>query len=101
MRIRAIVAATLLFLPALTLSPSAPLEGPARAEASVSVLMSLDEILTASTAVVVGTAGEQRSQWEEVSGGRRIVTYTKIKVDKVIAGSPGSEVWVRTLGGVV
>ncbi len=102
MRPRAIAIATLLLAPALvTLSPSAPLSGPAPAEASVSILLSLEEITAASTAVIVGTASEQKSQWEELAGGRRIVTYTKIKVDKTIAGSAGTEVWVRTLGGAV
>lgn len=102
MRPRAIAIATLLLAPALvTLSPSAPLSGPAPAQASVSILLSLEEITAASTAVIVGTASEQKSQWEELAGGRRIVTYTKIKVDKTIAGSAGTEVWVRTLGGAV
>lgn len=102
MRLRAITLATLLLTPALvTLSPRDPLSGASTAEASVSILLSLEEITAASTAVVVGTASEQKSQWEELAGGKRIVTYTKIKVDKTIAGSPGTEVWVRTLGGAV
>jgi hypothetical protein len=102
MRLRAIALASLLAIPPLlTLSPGAPLQGPPAAEASVSVLLSLDEIVAASTAVVVGTAGERKTQWEEMPTGRRIVTYTKVTVDRAIAGSPGSEVWVRTLGGTV
>lgn len=102
MRIHALVAASLLLLPPfLVLSPSAPLGGPAPAAASVSVLLSLDEIVAASTFVVVGTASEKKSQWEDLPGGRRIVTYTKIKIDRSIVGAPGSEIWVRTLGGAV
>lgn len=102
MRLRAIALASLLAVPPLlTLAPDDPLGGPPTAEASISVLLSLDELLTASTSVVVGTASQRRSQWEDLPNGRRIVTYTKIKVDKAIVGSPGSEVWVRTLGGVV
>ncbi len=102
MRFRAIAAAFLVLAPAfLVLSPEAPLSGPASAEASVSVLLSLDELVTASSAVVVGTAAEHKCQWEDLAGGRRIVTYTKIKVDRTLAGSAGTEVWVRTLGGVV
>jgi len=102
MRIRALAFASLLLLPPLlVLSPSAPLRGPAAAEASVSVLLSLDEIVAASTFVVVGTASEKKSQWEDLPGGRRIVTYTKIKIDRSIVGAAGSEVWVRTLGGAV
>jgi hypothetical protein len=102
MRLRAIVAASFLLVPPLVvLSPKEPLSGSSSAQASVSILLGLDELVAASTAVVVGTASEQKCQWEEVAGSRRIVTYTKIKVDKTIAGSAGSEVWVRTLGGTI
>ena len=89
-------------IPAITtLSAEAPHLGPPSAEASVSVLLSLDEMVAASSAVVVGTAAEKKSQWEELAGGKRIVTYTKIKIDRTLTGSAGSEVWVRTLGGSV
>ena len=102
MRLRAFAITSLLLVPAITsLSPDAPYLGPPPAEASVSVLMSLDEMVAASTSVVVGTAAEKKSQWEELAGGKRIVTYTKIKIDRSLAGSAGSEVWVRTLGGAV
>jgi hypothetical protein len=102
MRLRAFAFASLLLLPPfLVLSPSAPLRGAAPAEASVSVLLSLHDIVASSTLVIVGTAAEKKSQWEELAGGRRIVTYTKIKVDRSIVGSAGSEIWVRTLGGAV
>lgn len=102
MRLRAIALASLLAVPPLlTLSPGAPLRGPAPAEASISVLLSLDELVAASTFVVVGTPGERRSQWEETPSGKRIVTYTTLKVDRSITGSPGSEIVVRTLGGTV
>lgn len=75
--------------------------GPRSAEASVSILVSLDELLLASSYVVVGTAGERKSVWEDLPSGKRIVTYTKIKVDESLVGAPGKEVTVRTLGGVV
>ncbi len=102
MRLRAIALASLLAVPPLlTLSPGAPLRGPAPAEASISVLLSLDELVAASTFVVVGTPGERRSQWEETPSGKRIVTYTTLKVDRSITGSAGSEIVVRTLGGTV
>src|SRR5689334_11337731 len=71
MRLRAVALASLLALPPLlALSPSAPLQGPPAAEASVSVLLSLDELVAASTSVVVGTAGERKSQWEEMPTGK-------------------------------
>lgn len=102
MRLRVVALAALLAVPPLVaLSPGAPLRGPSPAEASVSVLLSLDELVAGSTFVVVGTAGERKSQWEDLPTGRRIVTYTKVKIDKTITGSPGSEVVVRTLGGSV
>jgi hypothetical protein len=102
MRFRAFVVASLFVIPTfVALSPTDPLRGSPQAEASVSMLLSLDEIVAPSTAIVVGTASERKAQWEEIAGGRRIVTYTKIKIDRTIAGSAGTEVWVRTLGGTI
>lgn len=95
-------AALLVALPAaLTLNPEAPTEGPHEARAAVSILMSMSELLAASTYVVVGTTGDHYCVWEDLPGGRRIVTYTRVKIERSVVGSPGSEVFVRTLGGVV
>ncbi len=85
----------------LTLSPSAPFEGPRPALAAVAVQLSLEELTSASSLVVVATPQEQTSIWEDLPSGRRIVTYTKLKVDRGIVGEPEQELWVRTLGGVV
>jgi hypothetical protein len=63
--------------------------------------MSMDELVGASTYVVVATAESRHSVWEDLPGGRRIVTYTRLKVERAVVGAPGSEVLVRTLGGVV
>lgn len=102
MKYRALALAFLAAAPlAVGLSPSAPLEGPRSAEASVAVLISLEDLTAASTYVVVATAGEQRSAWEETPSGKRIVTYTRMKVDRSIAGPAQTELWVRTLGGAV
>ncbi len=104
---RAVLLASALALPLslsgvrLGSSLTAPLEGPRRAEASVAVLISLDELVQSSTFVVTATAAERKSQWEELPSGRRIVTYTRLVVDQALAGKPGAEVWVRTLGGAV
>jgi hypothetical protein len=47
---------------------------------------------------VVVTPIESRSVWE--SG--RIYTYTRVSVDRVVAGElVGNDAWVRTMGGVV
>lgn len=86
--------------PIIALSPRAPFAvGDARA--AVSVLLSLDELVSASTFVVVATAGERVSRWEDQPTGKRIVTYTKLTVERAVVGEPAKEIWVRTLGGVV
>lgn len=77
------------------------LDGPRPAEASVSLRLTLDQLVRASRYVVVGVPAERYSMWEELGGGRRIVTYTKVRVERAIVGAPDAEVWVRTLGGVV
>lgn len=74
------------------------------ASASTFVELSLADLLRLSNSVVVGTATEQMSLWEGADGarGRRIVTYTRVRVDKVVDGAVASpDVWVRTLGGHV
>lgn len=71
------------------------------AEAAVSLLLSLDELVAASRLVVVATPRERRSVWEEVGGSRRIVTYTRLEVERSVVGEEAREVWVRTLGGAI
>lgn len=75
----------------------------ARTHAAVSVLLSLEELVDRSSRVVVATPTERRSQWEDLPSGRRIVTYTKLAVERTVvsAGAEEKEIWVRTLGGVV
>jgi len=77
----------------------APLAAARDVSASVSVAITFDALVHESSAVVVGTAAEQRSVWE----GARIYTYSRVHVDSAIAGELGAddEVWVRTMGGVV
>jgi hypothetical protein len=66
------------------------------AEATISV--SIDDVAKQSTSIVRVTMLEQTSTWE----GEHIVTTTRLRVERVIAGSgSGSEVSVRTCGGVV
>jgi hypothetical protein len=86
---------------ALSLDTAGLTAGPREAHAAVALLVSMDELVGASTYVVVAQAGERTSVWEDLPGGRRIVTYTRFKVERAVVGSPGSEVMVRTLGGVV
>jgi hypothetical protein len=94
MRRRAFLLASTVAIPSLlVLSP--------RAEALTARLLTLDELVEQSTYVVVATAGERRSLWEDMPSGRRIVTYTRVAVERAVAGAPGPELWVRTLGGAV
>jgi hypothetical protein len=67
--------------------------------ASVSIAVTFDALVRGSTAIVLATAVEQRSVWE----GERIYTYSRVHVDKAVAGElkPDEEVWVRTMGGAV
>jgi hypothetical protein len=67
------------------------------ARASVSFTVLLDALVGESTAACVATPVETKSVWED----GRIATYTRVHVDRVLAGSAASEVWVKTLGGVV
>jgi hypothetical protein len=42
------------------------------------------------------------SRWEYVGAKKRIVTYTRVRVDEPLGGdATDSEIWVRTLGGKV
>ncbi|HVY46635.1 MAG TPA: hypothetical protein VHB21_12190 [Minicystis sp.] len=98
LRRAALVAFAVLLPPVVTLAPDGSVP---RAEASVSILLSLDELVAGSTYVVVGTPSDRRSVWEEIGGSRRIVTYTKIDVERAVVGKPPASIWVRTLGGAV
>jgi len=102
MRARAAFLALAFLVPAAAIvCPRGSSLGPPPAEAAVSLLVTLDELVASSTYVVVGTAAERRSDWEETPSGRRIVTYTRIDVERAVTGDPGGAVWVRTLGGTV
>ena len=73
------------------------------AAAATAVELSMSELVGEATLVVAGTPLDSRSVWEgdASSHGRRIVTYTRVKVDRVVDGAPRGEVWIRTLGGEV
>jgi hypothetical protein len=91
--------ATLCLAPDLT----HPSLSPRSASASTFVELSVAELVSKSTLVVAGTPLDSRSLWEDSEGGRgrRIVTYTRVRVDRLIDGKVSGEVWVRTLGGTV
>jgi hypothetical protein len=73
-----------------------------RAFGSVARALSLGELVRSSERALVGAALEAHSRWATVGGRRRIVTETRIRVDRAVAGaSDGSELMVQTLGGQV
>lgn len=75
---------------------------PVVAEATLSRELTLRQLVEQSDVVLTGTAVEAKAVWEDVpDAGRRIVTYTRMKVDDVAFGDASDSVWVRTLGGVV
>jgi len=62
----------------------------------------MTDLVAGATLVVAGTPLDSRSLWEgDATTGRRIVTYTRVKVDRLLDGTAQDEVWVRTLGGEV
>jgi hypothetical protein len=68
-----------------------------RADASVSFTVPMDALVEESSAACVVLPLDSKSVWEN----GRIATYTRAHVDRVLAGSAPSEVWVKTLGGSV
>jgi hypothetical protein len=70
-----------------------------QAHASVAIAVSWNDLLGSSSAAAVVTAEDARTVWE----GGRIYTYTRVHVDRAIAGelATGNVAWIRTRGGVV
>jgi len=67
------------------------------ARAALSVAALFDELVRKASAIAVVTPIEQHALWED----RRVVTYTRARVERSVAGRLDSEVWIRTLGGSV
>ena len=74
---------------------------PRSVEAATALELSMSDLVTGATLVIAGTPVESRSVWEVDKHGRRIVTYTRVRVERMLDGAPRAEVWVRTLGGEV
>jgi hypothetical protein len=70
---------------------------PRDAVASVSIAVPLEDLVRGSDAVATVTPVEQRATWED----GRIFTYTRVRVDRAIAGDVPQGLWIRTMGGVV
>ncbi len=89
---RKISSASFLAVLLVTLAFAAP------ADASVSIALSIDDVARSASTVMRATPVAQSSAWE----GKRIVTTTRLRVDRALAGANvGSDVTVQTLGGVV
>jgi hypothetical protein len=69
----------------------------ASARASVSVTVTFDDLLQRASAVAVVVPVDRRGVWED----GRIVTYTHVRIERLVAGRLPGEVWVRTFGGSV
>jgi hypothetical protein len=70
--------------------------------ASVARALRLPELVRSSQHVVIGVPSDSWSRWENSAGGRRIVTYTRVRVEESVSGVPSeAELLVRTLGGQV
>ena len=69
------------------------------ANASISIAVTMDGLLSYSSAAVVAIPAEERAVWEN----GRIYTYTRVLVDRAVAGelAPGGEAWIRTMGGII
>ncbi|MDB4994441.1 MAG: hypothetical protein JWM74_1873 [Myxococcaceae bacterium] len=70
------------------------------AAASVSTPCTFTALVHDTTLVAVAMPVEQNVVWE----GGRIVTYSRLRLDRVVASStsaPPRELWVATLGGIV
>jgi hypothetical protein len=72
------------------------------AEASVFRALSLDALIGASARVGVATSLAAECRYAEIAGVRRIVTDTRVRVDRALVGeTTDTELLIRTLGGVV
>jgi hypothetical protein len=62
--------------------------------------VSLADLVARSTRIARAMPLEGSARFEDIGDTRHIVTYTRLRIDELIAGSPNeSEVLVRTLGG--
>jgi hypothetical protein len=75
---------------------------PRHAAASVFRALSLEALLGASARVSLVTTLAAECRYVDIAGSRRIVTDTRVRVERAVAGeTTDSELMIRTLGGVV
>lgn len=82
---------------------AATLAFPAAARAALMRVLSLPDLLKSSEHVLQAVPLDVTAQWETVGERRRIVSYTRVRVEELIAGAKPakSEILVRTLGGQI
>ncbi|MBK6465001.1 MAG: hypothetical protein IPF92_28950 [Myxococcales bacterium] len=90
-RVALLAALSGLFLGAFAVARSS------EAHATVSLAVTYRGLVETSSAIVVATPRERRSAWQA----GRITTYTRLHVERAVAGTVDVDVWVRTLGGEV
>lgn len=86
--------------PLRTLFYAWPLFAVFPAQASTSVVLSLEAVVDRATSVALVEPQESTSRWED----GKIVTYTHVRVAENVAGAPLAplgDTWIRTLGGSV
>ncbi len=74
---------------------------PRPALAGVARGVRLDELVQRSAHIFRGRPLEAYSEWARFGDERRIVTYTRVRVDEALVGDGEPELLVRTLGGTV
>jgi hypothetical protein len=74
---------------------------PSQAFATVARGVRLEELVRRSAHVFRGKPLEAYSEWARFGEERRIVTYTRVRVDEPLVGGGETELLVRTLGGTV
>jgi hypothetical protein len=72
---------------------------PMTAQATISRAVKFDEKVDQAASIIVGRIVSQESSWD--ASRQRILTYSKIAVEKTLKGSPAQEVTIVTPGGVV
>jgi hypothetical protein len=80
-----------------TVPTTGMLGGVRSAEASVSLAVHFDDLVERADGAAVVIPQESYSTWE----GSKIVTYTRVRVERPVTGLSSEPFWVKTLGGIV
>jgi len=89
-----------LLLASVAMATTSGVLAPREAMGSVAIAASMEDLARASSVIARVTAIDRESTWED----GRIVTYSRVRIDDVVAGATPTgarELRVRTLGGSV